>query len=250
VSQATPILIPQTKPEDPDTPVWRYMDFPRFVAMLEHRGLFFTPAEKMDDRFEGSLPSPDPGQLAQLRKSLEAAGIELPGNDRELLPRLRRWVSISSWHLNRHESAAMWKLYSASQQAIALQSTWQKLADSLGGRALLAKVRYISYGDEAVEFDSVYAPFLHKRRSFEFEHELRAVVANLEHAFANGNGGDRRQQREEGAWLPVDLNTLVDRIFIAPDAEPWYVDLVERVARRYGLSKPVKQSVLAEEPVY
>src|SRR3954468_4945197 len=159
------------------------MDFPRFVAMLEHRGLFFTPAEKMDDRFEGSLPSPDPSQLGQLRKSLEAAGIELPGNDRELLPRLRRWVSISSWHLNRHESAAMWKLYSASQQSIALQSPWQKLADALAGKALLAKVRYISYGEEPVEFDNVYAPFLHKRRSFEFENELRGVVANLENAF-------------------------------------------------------------------
>jgi hypothetical protein len=36
--------------------VWRYMDFTKFVSLIDSRCLFFTRADKFNDSFEGSWP--------------------------------------------------------------------------------------------------------------------------------------------------------------------------------------------------
>ena len=38
-----------------ETKLWRYMDFAKFVSLLESRALFFVRADKLDDPFEGAL---------------------------------------------------------------------------------------------------------------------------------------------------------------------------------------------------
>ncbi len=42
-------------PENPDIPVWRYMDFTKLVSLLQHEGLFFPTVAALDDPFEGSF---------------------------------------------------------------------------------------------------------------------------------------------------------------------------------------------------
>jgi len=41
-------------PENLDVRVWRYMDFTKFISMLERRGFFLPMVAKLDDPFEGS----------------------------------------------------------------------------------------------------------------------------------------------------------------------------------------------------
>src|SRR5438045_9622366 len=103
------------------------MDFPRFVAMLEYGGLFFSAVNKMEDVLEGSLSKPSSQNLQRLRAALTESGIETDLSGVDLLRALRRCISISSWHFNEHESAAMWKLYAASEQAIAIRTTHRQL---------------------------------------------------------------------------------------------------------------------------
>jgi len=43
-------------PTDVDTKIWRFMDFTKFVSMLEESGLFFARLDRLGDPFEGSLP--------------------------------------------------------------------------------------------------------------------------------------------------------------------------------------------------
>jgi hypothetical protein len=40
---------------DPSTPIWRYFDLPKFIAFLEHRGLWFSRADLLGDPLEGSV---------------------------------------------------------------------------------------------------------------------------------------------------------------------------------------------------
>ena len=43
-------------PPPPDAVLWRYMDFTKFVSLLEKQALFFARADKLeDDPFEGYL---------------------------------------------------------------------------------------------------------------------------------------------------------------------------------------------------
>ena len=43
------------QPENNKIMVWRYMDFTKFVSMLENGGLFFCRADLLGDPFEGSF---------------------------------------------------------------------------------------------------------------------------------------------------------------------------------------------------
>jgi|HubBroStandDraft_1064217.scaffolds.fasta_scaffold230846_3 hypothetical protein len=45
-------------PADPQTKIWRYMDFTQFVSMLEEKGLLFTRADLLVDKFEGTMSQP------------------------------------------------------------------------------------------------------------------------------------------------------------------------------------------------
>jgi hypothetical protein len=42
-----------------DTVLWRYMDFARFVALLDQQALHFARADQFDDRFEGASGAKD-----------------------------------------------------------------------------------------------------------------------------------------------------------------------------------------------
>ena len=35
--------------------LWRYLDFTKFVALLDTKALFFARIDKLEDRFEGTL---------------------------------------------------------------------------------------------------------------------------------------------------------------------------------------------------
>jgi len=44
------------QPQDENEKVWRYLDFKKFVDLLESSELFFPRADKFDDKFEGTYP--------------------------------------------------------------------------------------------------------------------------------------------------------------------------------------------------
>ena len=39
---------------EPDTALWRYMDFAKFVALLEQRAIYFARADRLGGTFEGA----------------------------------------------------------------------------------------------------------------------------------------------------------------------------------------------------
>jgi hypothetical protein len=41
-------------PDNIDGRIWRYLDFPRFVSMLDRKALFFVKASKFRDPYEGT----------------------------------------------------------------------------------------------------------------------------------------------------------------------------------------------------
>jgi len=44
------------QPENPEAPIWRYVDFTEFAALLTSQSLYFSRADRLGDAFEGSYP--------------------------------------------------------------------------------------------------------------------------------------------------------------------------------------------------
>jgi hypothetical protein len=254
-------------PPDETQLIWRYMDFTKFVDLLERRALFFARVSALDDPFEGSFPI---GQtvLERLKGAFGLAGFA-PDAEVRIGPDLddawktmRYWASVNCWHASDYESAAMWKLYAPTSAAVAIRSTVARFRSAVGpapalptgfggtSRVFLGVVEYIDYAKDRIPDGSFAAQFYRKRRSFEHEREFRAMVLQFPRS-ADGQRVDyERRPDDAGIYIPADLAELVDGVSIAPQAPAWFANLVNRVADKYGLKVTPKQSALDEAPFF
>jgi hypothetical protein len=225
-------------PEDPNIRIWRYMDFIRLVNMLEEEALFFRRSDLFEDKFEGTMSQPlrDYLQKREVSISLEQYG--------DVLHRVRSCSFVNSWHMNEAESAAMWRVFSSSHQSICIQSTYARLRRVLPKDVDIGYVKYILYERDQIPFGNAWWPLLHKRKAFEYERELRAVWTDT-----NSLECSNRPERD-GVWKRVDLQELIESIYVSPGGEHWFVKLVKKILKRYGKDVEVRQSDLASEPLY
>ncbi|HEY56554.1 MAG TPA: hypothetical protein G4N90_03860 [Dehalococcoidia bacterium] len=224
--------------------IWRYMDFTKFVSLLDKQALFFCRADKLGDPFEGSYPKINVSRRAEIFRDI------MPPEDlSKVYKQTREFTAVNCWHMNRYESAAMWKLYLKSNEGIAIRSTFRRLRDSLQDKehdTYIGKVQYIDYDKDKIPDDSI-SPFVYKRKSFEHEVELRAIIQ----VFIKGISlADNERPFEDGLYVPVALDLLINQIYLAPTSPRWLRELMESVTAKYGLKKKVYQSILDEKPIY
>ena len=131
----------------------------------------------------------------------------------------------------------MWKLYSKDiTNAIAIKTTVKHLYESLGKNPSIdiGKVKYV---DLNKRFTSVNAAFWYKRKSFEYENEVRAITV-------------KPGLKKKGIYVSVDLDKLIDDIYISPYAPEWFVDVVKSVSDKYNIKSNISYSQMKAEPFY
>jgi len=223
------------------------MDFTKFVSLLEKRELWFTRTDKLNDPFEGTLS----------RMSLYVDGVVPEQNAkhdrfvkivRDSQREWRKWAVVNCWHLNEYESAAMWGLYIKSDCGIAIQSTFDKLTRSFHGYSeksvYAGLVHYRDYDIDEIPVTFPYSAAMYKRQSFEHEKEVRALIINKE----KGAGLDT-EPIFKGLSVPVDLDTLIERIYVAPQVGDWAYELMKSIASKYCINKPICHSSLDDVPL-
>ena len=95
---------------------------------------------------------------------------------------------------------------------------------------------------------------MHKRKSFKYERELRAIAQPLDPGLkipyhiteAIEEILKKQGQLTRGIYLGVNLETFVERIYVSPLSEEWLVNLVKSIAKKYNLDKEVEFSSLAD----
>ena len=161
---------------------------------------------------------------------------------------LCQWTFVSCWHINDVESAAMWRLYAVTSQAVALQSTYERLRGCLPDAIFTGQIQYLDYEAGVIPESNTMWPFVHKRMSFSHEQELRALIQNLpveDDSIAVG-----KVNPEKGEPIPVELERLIEKVYVGPSAPAWYADLARKVISRHGLPIDVVQSALDASPIY
>jgi hypothetical protein len=125
-----------------DASLWRYMNFAKFVSLLESRALHFARVDVLEDEFEGSLSIP--------MSVLPRIGIDQHGQQVEIGPwsesfdaqmraareTLRHCIWVNCWNRSETESAALWDLYARRDQGIAVRTTFGRLVSSFGDARL------------------------------------------------------------------------------------------------------------------
>jgi hypothetical protein len=223
------------QPLDSDVKVWRYMDIAKYVSMIASSGLFFVRTDLLGDPFEGSSTK----EVVGARKELFGQADSFTGEAwSHTAKSLRGWTFASCWHMNEHESAAMWRLYSKSSDAIAVQATYARLVASLPAKVFVGSVRYIDYHTGTWPANNLYYALMHKRKSFEHEREVRAVIA------------DASRPGLLGHLVTVNLGELLQAVYVAPTSAPWFSDLVLAVTQKYGGTWPIHRSDLDAEPIF
>jgi hypothetical protein len=158
----------------------------------------------------------------------------------------------------------MWSLYLKSDDGIAIQSTFDKLDNSLKDdiRVDLGKINYIDYTKDIMNLDNSLFAFFYKRKSFIYEHELRAAFTQIpleKGGFINladfdkENSGDFDIERPLDfriSKLNIDLDILIEKIYVSPTSEDWLLNIVNSLVDKYDLNKEVKRSDLRDDPLY
>lgn len=236
-------------PPDVNAPVLRYVDFAKFVSLLDRRALFLSRADRLGDRFEGSVTA----RNLQLRP--QVYGPEY----KDILPQIiagRRqalmYTFVNCWTLAPDESVAMWRLYVGDSPGVAVESTFSRLGSSLRGDQAVhvGLVKYVDWSTHWISEENMFEPFVHKRMGFAYEREVRLATLKVSTRADDPSQADFGAPGPPGIYVPVDLDELVVAIRLPPESASWLVDLTRSVMDRYGLDRPVRQSDLDGEPLY
>ena len=235
--------------------VWRYLNLPKFLDLIQSRQLYFARADSLRelDNQEGVYHT---DFSRSLFAKLSAGEISLPedfGIPKETYLKLQQQVNeynenfgiknvfVNCWHMSDFENFAMWKIYS-EQYGVGIETTFQSLYESFSDdswnffsekfRVYLGQVIYIDKQSTAMPQDNMFWPYMHKRVEFEFERELRCVVSHLD-------------TEDHGVRVSVDVARLARTIHISPFAPSWFKSVVEDACEKYGIDAGrVRQSIL------
>ena len=130
------------EPSDKAARLWRYMDLPQFLTILDRQELFFPSI--------ATLAAGDPYEGEPVLTKVEAA--KKKGADE--VRRLRLEVEVfkhlnffNCWHMKDSESDAMWKIYSRGAVGVAIQSTVSRIMQSFDRATDTVYMSEVQYAD-------------------------------------------------------------------------------------------------------
>lgn len=231
------------EPRDDDI-LWRYMEFTKFVAMLEQRALYFQRVSSLEDPYEGVLTRRAAERMRSAPPGLTDEQLEQRGKNAEhniaFMTSMRAIFSVSSWHISNSESDTMWGRYIGGRDGVAIVTTFERFREAFRESSQDVhgcQVEYIDYDATDIDEGQSFNWIKYKRQEFALEREFRGVVMTAGSA-------------EIGELVTADLNMLIERIYVAPKSADWVVGLVSRLSAQHKIGAPVVKSRLASGPDY
>jgi len=169
----------------------------------------------------------------------------------------------------------MWAQYAIGDQGVAITSSYRRILESLTlarQKISVGVVKYLDWSKEPVD-DWLFP--LSKRRSFIHEKELRIFYwdeiisgkLQLLHNILADHMTEHLYGRIDkinwelidndvnniaygpGIYIPIDLDQLIDEVYVAPNAHDWFLGVVASVCGKYDLNRVPRRSDLLSAPV-
>ena len=233
----------------------KYFDIVKYISLLKNQALFFCRVDKLEDQKEGTTPlSNFYSRVIWYQHMRDTDFWEIPMPDDKIIDivekqferekHFRDFFCVNCWNKEDVESVALWKIYSDNGKGIMIKSTVNSLNSSLINsleKIYLSEVKYLNYEIESILDGDVYFPIIHKQTAYSYENEVRLI-----HEVATeGVSYDwSKHETQNGVFIKVDLNELIDEIIIGPHAPSYFLKLIEDITEKYGIKKPISNSKL------
>ncbi len=218
-------------PKDNDR-LWKYMSLPKFLNLLNGK-LYFNRIDCFEDVFEGTFP-----QYNRLHRD-EVYGGKCPITQKSydgIVNHAKKNIYVSCLHKNENETAFMWKLY-AGEDGVAFVTSFKRLKEAFHDEKksiYISNVQYIDYEKEFMPESNIFYLSIYKRKSFSHENEVRCIYMNDEN----------KSDKPTGILMTVDLEKLIEKIYVSPYAPQYLKGDIENILRSKGLSAEVVYSPL------
>jgi hypothetical protein len=230
---------------DDDLKLWRYMDLAKLISLLETKAIWLARADTFRDKQEGRFPDQ---MRAFIEKAYEGCSDDDPSPVKDVddfQDYLLKNTFVSCWHKNTNENMVMWEIYGRDTIAVALQTTVGRIKGSidstgLSGHSFLLKP-IVYEKSEDVKGELPYeACFFRKRPHFKFEEEVRISLDTY-------SPKNPAKNTPRGYGLPASINELIESIYVHPDSDEWFVDVVNSITKHYSVHAEVKRGMLGNK---
>jgi hypothetical protein len=234
--------------------LWRYLDKAKFTDLLTTCSLYLCRVDLFGEPFEGSIPT------SAITHDIFPMPI-----DRRFL---NHFFYANCWHMNSHESVAMWKLYLGDNEGVAIQTRAGRLASSLAkprhGRLDAGCVEYLDYETGSFDWVGPINAYFRKRVEYRHEMEYRIVYHHFPpdyHSEANRRALSGRAVRASvdennvnipmppGIRVPIDLS-CVERVVMSPSSSHGFHEWVTAIVSDTGFGPSVVRSALENRPKF
>ena len=204
----------------PDTVIWRYMDLPKFLMLLEYRALYFSLLSELDDKWEAVI------DRKMTRSVANVFAPSVSGNVISTFQGFNKNVVVNCWYCGEEESVAMWALYTSTVYGVAIRSSVRQLQRAVGAATediFLGTVEYRDHDDASGELYGRHditplKAVLQKRVCYKHECELRAFT-DLQPEFPNNPQPGAvffSPFPEQGKLVNVNLRELILSVTLGP----------------------------------
>jgi hypothetical protein len=230
-----------------DTILWRYMNVSKFLSLLYQRSLWLARTDTFKDKKEGVFNDSMKKELNNIYQKLSEKKdfyFEKIKNADDFQEYLINNTYINCWHKNLDENMIMWEVYGRTKNSVAIKTTAKKLKDSLDSirvnkfalHAVLDEVSYPDNYENVLSEKSYHQSFFIKRPHFSFENEVRLCLLARDKVMT-------KSQSPLGCEITVDLSSLIKEIYVHPDSEDWFFELIKDLVKKYDINANVIRGV-------
>ena len=212
----------------------RYINFTELIDLLETQELHFTNSHYFEDGYEGEIPI----------NFFKGWSDESKKNYLNLINSIKdiRNVYVNCWNKFENESYALWKIYTNPKNGICIKTTIGRLKSALRNSDIkIYKIKYIdSYKDMITKTEPAYyyrdegtlsintrLMETLKFKPYDYENEVRAIYVDY--------------SKDHCKRFKVNLNLLIEDIFVSPFAPDWFYNLVKKIVwNRYKIDNNIK----------
>jgi hypothetical protein len=245
-----------TEPQDRSARLWRYMDLPSFLSVLDKKALFFPSIATLSE----VDPYEEEPALAKVRSAREQGQDEM--RRLRLQSQLfKRLNFFNCWHMNDGESDAMWKIYMKNSQGVAIQSTVDRVISCFQDAqdtVYLGEVQYVDRAKLATSTGTMFgaSDYMFKRLAFQHEREVRVGTyrSDVRIEYFDGAGllkvpalGVMPEDilltpERKGVYVEANIPVLIEGVVVSPLSPVWFSDLVISLCEKLGYALEIVSS--------